>query len=203
MLGAAAALSRLVGVVLAPVLLAEWWRQRRAGEPRPPLVAALAACAVPLGTVAYMVYLWLRFGDALGFVTAAAAWGRAPGSPLTMLVELTRAPAEGWAAALSAGRVPLGPWVDLASLLLFLALGAVLLAERRWPEGLLVLLGALIPLSSGLLMSQVRYMWVLFPGFVLLARWGARPAVDRLITTISLALLVLFAALFANGYWVA
>jgi hypothetical protein len=68
---------------------------------------------------------------------------------------------------------------------------------------LLVLLGALIPLSSGLLMSQVRYMWVLFPGFVLLARWGARPGVDRLITTVSLALLVILAALFANGYWVA
>ena len=35
-------------------------------------------------------------------------------------------------------------------------------------------------------MSQSRYMWILFPAFTLLARWGERTWVDRLITTISL-----------------
>jgi len=65
-----------------------------------------------------------------------------------------------------------------------------------------VTLGTLIPFSSGLLMSQRRYVWVLFPAFILLARWGEHPWADRLITTLSLLGLGLFTALFANWYWV-
>ena len=63
-------------------------------------------------------------------------------------------------------------------------------------------LGTAVALRSGLLMSQRRYVWVLFPAFILLAQWGDRPWVDRLVTTFSLLLLGLFTALFANGYWV-
>ena len=56
--------------------------------------------------------------------------------------------------------------------------------------------------SSGLLMSQRRYVWILFPVFVLLARWGERAWVDRTVTAMSLVLLALFTTLFVNGYWV-
>jgi hypothetical protein len=51
-------------------------------------------------------------------------------------------------------------------------------------------------------MSQRRYVWILFPAFILLARWGKHPWVDRLITALSLLLLGLFTAMFANWYWV-
>ena len=78
----------------------------------------------------------------------------------------------------------------------------MLLRQRRWSEGTLVLLGSLLPLGSGLLMSQRRYVWVLFPAFILLARWGERPWLDRAITLFSLLGLGLAVALFANGYWV-
>ena len=78
-----------------------------------------------------------------------------------------------------------------------------MLYQRRWSESAFVLLGVLIPLSSGLLMSQRRYMWVLFPVFILLAKWGANPLVDRLVTALSLLYAGLLIALFANGYWVA
>ena len=87
-------------------------------------------------------------------------------------------------------------------MLFFLVLGTVLLRQRRWSEGVFVLLGVLIPISSGLLMSQRRYMWVLFPAFILLARWGQHQWVDRAITALSLLGLGLFTAMFANGYWV-
>ena len=59
-----------------------------------------------------------------------------------------------------------------------------------------------MPFSSGLLMSQRRYMWVLFPAFILLARWGEYRWVDRTITAFSLMGLALFTAMFANWYWV-
>jgi hypothetical protein len=51
-------------------------------------------------------------------------------------------------------------------------------------------------------MSQRRYMWVLFPAFVLLGVWGERPWLDRTLTLVSVLALGLFTALFANGYWV-
>ena len=63
-------------------------------------------------------------------------------------------------------------------------------------------LGALLPLSSGLLMSQRRYMWILFPAFVLLARWGERSGVDRTLQAVFAPGLGLCMALFANWYWV-
>ncbi len=50
-----------------------------------------------------------------------------------------------------------------------------------------VLLGALLPFASGLLNSQRRYIWVLFPAFIVFARWGEWRWVDRFITALFLA----------------
>lgn len=206
MLGALTALTRFTGILVAPMLLAEWWSQRRGAESppsRPPLLALLAPAAVPLGTLAYMLFLHLRFGDGLAFVHASAVWGRRPAGPGQLLAGLAARPAGGWPAALLAGRLPLDNVVDLAFLLLFLILGSVLLFRRRWPEASLVLSGLLVSAGSGLLMSQRRYVWALFPAFIVLAWWGRRPWLDRLITALSLLLLGLFTALFAKGFWVA
>ncbi|MCG8349215.1 MAG: hypothetical protein MI924_15720 [Chloroflexales bacterium] len=85
LLGVLATLSRFGGIIVAPMLLIEWWMQRRqrSTEARPLLGALLAGCAVPFGTGAYMLYLNYRFGDPLAFVHASAAWAREPQSPLT------------------------------------------------------------------------------------------------------------------------
>ena len=212
-----AGLARLVGLIVAPMLLLEWLRQRRAaaGEPAtvgPPgrlqatptaIAATLAAVlAAPAGLLAYMAYLWRDFGDPLAFAHAAAAWERQPRPPGETLVALLRPPPGGWLQALRAGALPLNDWFDLGIVLFFLATAFMLLYRQQWVEGLFVWLGVMLPISSGLLMSQRRYVWVLFPVYVLLARWGRRPWADRLITALFLSLQVLFIVLFANGYWV-
>lgn len=204
LLGFAAALTRFTGLIVAPMLVAEWWTQRRERpvETRPTPPALLAALAVPLGTLAYAVYLNRAFGDPLAFVHGSAAWARQPQSPLATIAGLLQTPEGGWWPALLAGRIHPDNWIDLGFVLIFLALGMALLYQRRWSEGLYVTLGTAVALSSGLLMSQRRYVWVLFPAFILLARWGDKPWVDRLVTALSLLLLGVFTALFANGYWV-
>lgn len=204
MLAFMTALTRLVGLIVAPMLLVEWWMQRRARPPetRPGRAALLAPLAAPLGTLAYLGFLQLRFGDPLAFVRASAAWAREPAPIWVTLASLLESPAEGWPAALLAGRFALSDGLDLLFVLSFLLIGLLLLRERRWSEALFVLMGVLIPLNSGLLMSQRRYMWVLFPAFILLARWGENPRVDRALTTLFLLGLALFTALFANWYWV-
>jgi len=204
LLGIVASLTRFTGLIVAPMLLAEWWvqRQNRPAGTRPSLLAPLAAAAVPLGTLAYAAYLNHAFGDPLAFVHGAAAWARQPQYPLVTIAALLQTPEGGWWTALLAGRVHPDNWLDLGFVLVFLILGLVLLFQRRWSEGLFVTLGTAVALSSGLLMSQRRYVWVLFPAFILLAQWGERPWVDRLVTALSLLFLGIFMALFAKGYWV-
>lgn len=204
LLGFAAALSRLMGVTVAILLILEWWQQWRKSGQRPSWVGLVASGMPVLGLATFMLYLQIAFGDPLIFAHASAeAWGRTPQSPMAALTWLFSRPEQGWAAAFLSGQLPLNDWMDFGFVLLFFSLALVLLYKRRWSEGAFVLAGVIIPFSSGLLMSQRRYMWVLFPAFVLLARWGDRyPWLDRLITTISLAGLTLFTALFVNGYWV-
>lgn len=205
LLGVGVGLTRLVGIILAPVLLVEWWMQRRreTGVRQPSWAALLAPAAVPLGTGLYMLYLQQTYGEWLAFARGAAAWDRIPRSPHTMIGELLQKPTEGWLAAIQAGHLPLDNWIDLVAVIGFISLGLVLLYQQRYSEAVYVLLGTLLPLSSGLLMSQRRYAWVLFPAFILLARWGENCWVDRLITAVFLLGLALFVTLFANWYWVA
>jgi hypothetical protein len=203
--GILAGLTRLLGVILAPALLVEWWQQRQSAasaDERPKLSGLIPLLMIPLGTLVYMAYLKLTVGDALAFMHASAAWGREAQSPLTTVMEMFARPPQGWTGAIASGALPLDNWMDLLFVLFFLAMGAVLLKQRRWSEATFVLLGALIPLSSGLLMSQRRYMWALFPVFILLGRWGGNPWVDRVIFVVSLLWLGLFTAMFANWYWV-
>lgn len=202
--GILSTMTRFMGLLVAPLLLLEWWMLHRRSLPpnAPPRAALLVPVLVPLGTLSYMFFLQQRFGDALAFLHASVAWGRQPRSPLETILEMLRTPDQGWWSALASGQLPLDNWIDLLFVVLFIILGAVLLKHKRWSEGVFVLLGALIPLSTALLMSQRRYVWVLFPAFILLARWGERPGVDRLITALSLLGLGLFTAMFANWYWV-
>jgi hypothetical protein len=116
-LGIAATLTRLLGLIVVPLLVFEWWQQRRtrpAGA-RPGETALFAALLAPLGTVAYMLYLKIAFGDPLAFAHAAAQWGREPQSPLETLLEMLRAPAERLAAGVVRWAPALDNWIDLLS----------------------------------------------------------------------------------------
>ncbi|MHB0856532.1 MAG: mannosyltransferase family protein [Anaerolineae bacterium] len=201
--GALAAFSRFVGIIVAPLLLLEWWMARNRQGPPISRAAVVAALIVPLGTLGYMTYLYLAFGDPLAFAHASTEWDRSVRPPLEAVANILRRPDEGWRVALLAGRIPIDDGIDLLAALVFALLGLILLIQRRWSEGALVLCGVLLPLNFGLLMSLRRYVWVLFPAFSLLARWGRHPWVDRAITTVSLLFLGLFTAMFTNWFWVA
>ncbi|MCO5198228.1 MAG: hypothetical protein M9941_10855 [Anaerolineae bacterium] len=190
-LGILTASTRLVGIIVAPMLFVEWWQQRQMQVLS--LKTLAATFMPPLGTLAYVAYLWRAFGDPLGFMTASEAWGRVAQSPAVTIGRMVQNP----------DQLPLNDWIDFAFILFFFICGFILIAQRQWSEGVFVWLGVLIPFSSGLLMSQRRYMWVLFPVFILLARWGRNDWVDRLITSVFLVLLALFVVFFANMYWIA
>ncbi|HUF38052.1 MAG TPA: mannosyltransferase family protein, partial [Anaerolineales bacterium] len=140
--GFLAGLSRFMGLIVAPLLFVEWLVRRSGpGGDRAPRAGFLAAAAVPLGTLAYTLYLQVAFGDPLAFLNGSAAWGREPASPLGMIAALFAAPEGGWAAALAGGGIHLDNWTDALFVLAFLGMGVVLFVKKEWPEAVFVLLG--------------------------------------------------------------
>jgi hypothetical protein len=168
---------------------------------------------VPSGLIAYMGYLWARFGDPLLFYTAQDDWGREATGPLATVGRT-------WASAVDgAGRL-LDPsfWADptlgnlanhlaaagnLTNLVFFVFAVAVLLAGARDLPPSLTLYGLLLIAPATLfgtpqspLMGTPRYVLVAFPVFIVLGllstnRWLFRGWL-LLSTILSLTLCALF-----------
>ncbi len=191
LVGALCALTRLVGVALAPALLLLYLR-RRGYAWRTLDRGGIGPTLVPLGTLLFAAYLYRQFGDPLAFYHAAiAGWQRYNllTSGLADLNPLLFAP---------------GDYDFLLPLNLALAV-LVLLTFPRCVSllgpayAVFVFCGALVPLYSGL-HSLGRYVTVLFPAFVVFAHYLRDPLPFRLVLLASGMLLSLLTVLFANWY---
>jgi hypothetical protein len=182
-------LSRPSGVLMAPALALlhleqRGWRLRWEGA------GAAAVAAAPAGLVLHAAHLATLTGAPLVAFQAQAAWGRALSWPWETLLH----PA--------AWHPMMGP-IEWGATALFLALGALLVLERRWALGAYALLSVAPILLSGTLMSATRLLLPAFPAFAALARLGEREAVDRAVTvTFALLQASLFLA-WSRFYWVA
>lgn len=209
-LAALAGATRNVGVFLILPLVHEWLRH--AGEYRW-RVAYLGL--IPAGLVAYMGYLWWRFGEPLLFYTDQTQWGREATGPLASLTGAFTEAFEALRFLTRPGSFPVdlesaadylasaNDAINLAFLTLALALFAYGLSPRvRLPWGLAgyAALAAFLPALFGSVQSPLmgfpRYVLVVFPLFIalgmllknraLLAAWLASSIV------FSLALCALF-----------
>jgi hypothetical protein len=226
--GALAAATRNTGVLLATVIVLEgfhqqgvrlrpeqllgpgvgatarlWrghlWRQLR------PLLGSwrscLAAAYVPLGLVAYMAFLKVTFGDPLAFIHAQATWGRT-----TTAAGITRI-ISGTIANLNIGPHPLAGQINTLTIMNILStfgfapLVLLTILKLRPAYGLYAAMTFFIPLSTGTVGSMTRYVLMLVPCFLLLAAWGRRAWVDRLVLGIFLPLTSYFAVLFSHWYF--
>ncbi len=197
LLGFFAALTRVEGVLLIVPFLIEWW-----GQERPLRIRALydlcAGLLVPLGLALYMAYLWVLRADPLYFSHVQIHWNRHLAPPWVSLVN-------------AFGKVTHGPGAQLVanqSLEIGFTLLMIAVLVAGWhalrPSYLAYMaLSILVPMSTSNLMSMPRFALVLFPMFVILARWGERPWANNVILAFSLPLLGLFTVLFADWYWVA
>jgi hypothetical protein len=214
LLGAVIALEGLhqQGVRLRPERLvapgagatAHLWLGHLRGQLRPALASwrsLLAAAYLMIGLAAYMAFLSVTFGDPLGFVHAQATWGRT-----TTAAGITRI-VSGTVANLNIGPRPLAGQINTPTMLNLLAtLGfaplVVMAALKLRPAyGLYAALTFFIPLSTGTVGSMTRYVLMLVPCFLLLAIWGRRGWVDRLVLGIFLPLTSYFAVLFSHWYF--
>jgi hypothetical protein len=165
--GMGAALTRLGGGLLAPCVLVELVvaapRERRW---RALALGLGAAALVTAGWLVYFLYLRRLTGSCWTYFVAQRGWHKELVLP--------------WE-ALRVMLLGLGHHdqhlLNLAAAALFVPLAIV--AGRRLPPGqaLFLGLGVLMPLCSSYLLGLPRYLMVLFPAFVLLARWGRSVAV--------------------------
>lgn len=161
----------------------------------------LAAAYVPVGLVAYMGFLKVTFGDPLGFIHAQATWGRSTSAAgITRIVSST-------ITNLNIGPNPWSGQINTLTLLCLIAtlafapLVLMVMLKMRPAYGVYAGLTFFVPLSTGTVGSMTRYVLMLIPCFLLLAHWGRRSWVDRLVLGIFLPLMGYFAVLFSHWYF--
>jgi hypothetical protein len=159
---------------------------------------ALGAALIPLGLFAYMGLLWILRGDPLYFTHVQSHWDRHLAFPWVSVSHAFQTIAKTHLPVTVAGQI-----IELAFTTLMLAALVASIGRMRWSYWVYMLLSILVPMSTSSLMSMPRFALVLFPMFMMLAVWGARPAVNNAIVAFSLPLLGLFTVLFADWYWVA
>jgi hypothetical protein len=215
LLGALAAATRNLGVMVLVPLLFEWLRSRREFG-----LKGLAAMAlIPAGLLGYAAFLWGRFGDPLVFARQQGEyWGRELESPSTTLADAWRAAGDGLKYLLDPGTLFLGSsaspaleasnTLNFAFLILFLAILAV--GFIVLPPGLslytsvLVLLPVLTPAPSFPLMSLPRFVLGAFPIFLVLGYLLSRSRTVLILWLFfSAGSGVALTALFTTWRWVA
>ena len=194
-----ASLARPPGILLALPIAVVLWRRHRAR------LAELARhgtalLLVPLGPLFLMTYFWWRFDRPLAFLSAQGAWSRTHATPWWSLAK-----------SLSLITAP-GTWnlhlmvvINTAAVLLALVLGLALV--RREPAAAVFVLASItVPLvfaaSTNPSTSLARFVAVLFPIFLPLARWARHRLTLALLTAVFLPTNFLMAALFVRWYWV-
>ena len=188
--GALASATRFAGVFLIVPLAVLYWQNRRAvgGKIKPDVLSLLL---VPLGLLAFMVYLKSLTGNALAFADIQVAWGHDLGAfwrPLLTYLTHPLQVSANWDFRL----------LNFAAAIVALVCGVWLLLKREWAFALYTLVSILIPLSyQASLQSIARYSMVIFPMFIVLALWGRSPRVDQCIRVVFIALLSLVSAMLA------
>lgn len=189
-LGALASATRVNGIFLLPALLLLYFQQRRSIRPRADI---LGLFLIPLGLIAFMLYLHFQTGNALAFKDALALWGRQTGfflRPLLHFLKHSRELAFRWDFSV----------LNFVAALLAFACAFYLFKRREWALALYTLLIVITPLSSQILQSITRYVMLAFPIFIVLGMAGRSPRVDQTVRTVFTALLGIMALLFAARY---
>lgn len=179
------------------------WPQRWATMRGCGTLAAVAL--VPCGLVAYMLYVWMRFGDPFAFVSSQRSWHRTWAWPWQTVLQAIERPLAAFPNFSADQLHGLG---DFAYCIVFLAL--TFLGVRRLPIPYRAYLWAfwLLVLSTPALLDGVRDPLISLPRFLLTAfpltvMLAETPLRARIALYVSVPLLVMNTLIFVSGGWVA
>ncbi|HSH39947.1 MAG TPA: mannosyltransferase family protein [Chthoniobacterales bacterium] len=192
-IGAAAALTRSLGILLVAPLAVEYLMQRRFNlRAIRPNVAAIAL--IPAALAALMWYWSWRFGNMMATQDAQAAWGGGWGAftlPWKPFVRFIQQP------------FILNDVINFSFAGVLLALIVFVAVKLRPSYGVYAASCYLFVTSWGTFESVPRYVLVIFPAFIALAQLGRKPAFDRAYLAIATGLAAFFMIRFSLWRWVA
>ncbi len=188
--GGFASTTRLIGVLLMPAVLSSKNLKSKA-----PLIL------IPLGLLAYMIFLQIKFDNALYFLSAQSVFGqeRTP-THLVLLPQVLFRYLK--ILATTSGQPFYNAFFELSSTVF--AFTMLFLSFKKVPKEWTIfsLLAITVPTLTGTFASMPRYILMAFPIFIGLATIKNFRA-KTLILIISAILLVIATAIFTRGYWVA
>ena len=161
----------------------------------------LYASAVPLGLVAYMTYLGIKFQDPLYFLTSQSAFGQDRSTQsIVLLPQVIFRYLK--ILATTGGLTFASALFDLICTALAIGLLIYAIKKVKTPWLIFSFVSIILPTLTGTLASMPRYVLVAFPIFIVLA------AIKSTIIKLSIiaAFIIIGAislALFSQGYWVA
>jgi Gpi18-like mannosyltransferase len=190
-IGALASATRQAGVLLAVAFAVEYLRQRdwRWREIR---ADALAVCVIPLGMASYAVWCWLAFGDPLYFLSVQSMWGREPRFPwegsasaVWQIIDATRGNGAIFQPIVVFNIIDLLAVLVTGTLLVLSIVGPWRLGRESAYLIATAVVGFVVILISPIarnvpLHGVPRYVLEMLPAFMVLARIGAKPHLERL-----------------------
>lgn len=189
------ALTRVPGVLIAPVLACAYlqhqrWTWRALLRPQ-----ILAVVLPPLGLASFMLYQWLAFGTPFAFLSAQGNWNNGMALPWIIPQKILRAlrVSPEWEMA----TIQLAVWVG------FIGLAVAALWRLPLVYGLTTVLLLLPPFLANQRGSLIRHVLIGFPIFIVLALITERRWLRWLLYCLMLPLLVIFTLLFVNGFGLA
>ena len=187
--GAFASATRIIGLILSPLLV----RKRKD--------ILLSLLIVPLGFLAYVFYLKVEFNNPLYFLSSQEVFGQE--RTTTQIVLLPQVIFRYLKILLTTGGLPFANAAfELISTIFALTL-LILSYKKIHPRWLVFSLSAvLLPTLTGTLASMPRYIIIAFPIYVFLASLNS-VKLKIMIVAIFLVLLYVVTTYFTQGYWVA
>lgn len=179
------ALTRITGVILFIPLLWEYFHSY--GFRRLVSFKFLSIFFIPLGTISFFLYHYLKFGDFFLWLKVQAWWGRAFKFNKDHFALFSN-PAV----------------VNLSVDILFIASIAIItyfvFRKLRTSYGLYMLATLLVALGTGTTMSIGRYILVLFPTYIFISQIKNQYLRQAWVFS-SILLLAMNIVLFVNNYW--
>ena len=198
--------TRVVGILLLPALLVEYFSLNKSLKARRIGWNFLFIFLVPVGFFAYAYYLFRVYGDPFAFFHSLSGYGVQRSATLVILPQVFYRYIFRVLPNIDYSYFP-AVFVTILEFIVgivFLGVSIISLFRLRLSYAIFVVLGYLIPTFSGSFSSLPRYVLVLFPAFILLALWINRLSYPLKLVVYGLlfASLVVASAMFLRGYWI-
>lgn len=201
-LGGLASYTRVVGILIFPALIYEWYEQNKIKSLRMKIKSLSPLFLIPLGLLSYMNYLRQNYKDPLLFIHVQSYFGANRSSGKIILLYQVFWRYLKMVLTTKADILYFTVWLELLSALGFIAL-LVLAFKQKMRLSYLIFssLAFIMPTLSGTFSSLPRYILVLFPAFIYLGMIKNR-IIQFWLKMIFGLLLIISAALFYQGYWI-